>query len=100
MLEETFKEFERKVRQEARQEGRREGRREGRQEGREEGQQKARKEAQVEMQKLVLEMLRDRFGPVPQAARQRVKGISSLPELRKLTRRILTANSLQETGLL
>lgn len=80
MLEETFREWGQKMR--------------------EEGRQKGRKEAQVEMQKLVLEMLRDRFGSVPQAVRQRVKEISSLPELRKFTRRVLAANSLQETGLL
>ena len=85
MLEETFREWERKMLQQ----GRREGRREGRQEGPIEG-----------LQKAVLEMLRQRFGRVPQAVRQRVREISSSSELTKLTRRILTANSLQETGLL
>jgi hypothetical protein len=77
MLEETFREWERKIRQEARREGKVEG-----------------------LRKAVLAILRQRFGRVPQAVRKRVKEISSLPELRKLTRRILAANSLQETGLL
>lgn len=85
MLEETFREFEQKVRQEARQEGRQEGRREGQVEG---------------MQKLVLNTLRQRFGPVPQAVRQRIREISSSAELTKLNRRILASNSLRETGLL
>ena len=84
MLEETFREWERKVRREERRAGREEGR----------------QEAQVEMQKLILDMLRDRFGPVPQVARERVKEISSLSELRKLARRVLTASSLQKTGIL
>lgn len=72
MLEETFREWEQKIR----------------------------REGELEMQKLILDMLRDRFGPVPQAVRQRVKEISSLPELRKLARRVPTASSLQKTGLL
>jgi predicted transposase YdaD len=76
MLEETLREWGQKMLQQGRQEG------------------------QLEMQKLVLEMLRDRFGSIPQTARQRIKEISSLPELRKFARRVLTANSLQETGLL
>jgi hypothetical protein len=76
MLEETFREWEQKMLQQGRREG------------------------QLEMQKLILEVLRDRFGPVPQVARQRVKEVSSLPELRKLARRVLTASSLQKTGLL
>jgi hypothetical protein len=84
MLEETFKEWEQKMLQEGRREGRQEGRRQGRQEG------------QVE---LVLEMLRQRFGPVPQAIRQRVREMPS-SELRILARRILAASSLQQTGLL
>lgn len=80
MLEETFKEWEQKMR--------REGRREGRQEGEVQG-----------MQKVALDLLRQRFGPVPQNVRERVRALSSSSELRKLTRRILTAKSLQDTGL-
>ncbi|HKV08679.1 MAG TPA: Rpn family recombination-promoting nuclease/putative transposase [Thermoanaerobaculia bacterium] len=89
MLEETFRDWERKIRQESLREGRREGRQEGRQEGQIEG-----------LQKAILEMLRQRFGPVPQAVRQHVREMSSASDLTKLTRRILTASSLQETGLL
>jgi predicted transposase/invertase (TIGR01784 family) len=77
MLEETFREFERKVRQEARQEGEVEG-----------------------MQKMAVEMLRQRFGRVPRAVRERIREISSTSELTKLTRRILSSNTLRDTGLL
>jgi predicted transposase YdaD len=80
MLEETFREWEQKMR--------REGRREGRQEGQVEG-----------MQKMVLQTLRQRFGPVPQDVRRRVREISSSTELTRLHRRALTAKSLQETDL-
>ena len=85
MLDETFMEWGQKVRREERRAGRREGRREGQVEG---------------MQKLVLNTLRQRFGPVPQAVRQRIREISSSAELTKLNRRILASNSLRETGLL
>ncbi|HYO16827.1 MAG TPA: Rpn family recombination-promoting nuclease/putative transposase [Thermoanaerobaculia bacterium] len=109
MLEETFREWEQKMRQEGRHEGRQEGRQEGLQKGlqkglqrgRREGRQEGRREGEVEgMQKIALEMLRQRFGPVPQEVRRRVREISSSSELTKLTRRILTARSLQETDLL
>ena len=101
MLEETFREFEQKVRQEARREGRREGEVEGLQKGRKEGLREGRREGEVGgLQKAVLNMLRQRFGPVPQAVRERVREISSPSELTKLTRRVMTANSLQEIGLL
>ena len=89
MLEETFKEWEQKMLSQGRREGRREGRQEGRQEGEVQG-----------IQKVALDMLRQRFGPVPKDVRERVRVISSSSELRKLTRRILTAKSLRDTGLL
>lgn len=83
MLEETFKEWEQKLRREARLEG----------------QQEILRKETLGMQKLVLDMLRQRFGPVPPAVRQRVQDISSSTELRRLARRILTARSLEKTGL-
>jgi hypothetical protein len=52
------------------------------------------------MQKLVLNTLRQRFGPVPQAVRQRVREISSAAELTRLNQRILSSNTLRDTGLL
>jgi hypothetical protein len=85
MLEETFKEWERKLRQQGRREGRREARREAEAKG---------------MQTLFLDTLRYRFGPVPQMVRKRVRGIYSFSEFKKLIRRVMNANSLQETGLL
>lgn len=76
MLEQTFRDWEQQIRREERQEGEIQG-----------------------MQKLVLSMLPQRFGPVPQVIRQRVKETSSTRELQRLFRRILTADSLQQTGL-
>ncbi|HKV08576.1 MAG TPA: hypothetical protein VJ725_10580, partial [Thermoanaerobaculia bacterium] len=90
MLDETFKEWERKMRQQGRREAEREARRET---------QKLLQQERREEQKMLLGMLRDRFGPIPQAVRQRVKDLSS-SELRTIARRLITANSLQETGLL
>lgn len=84
MLEQTLEEWGQKLRKE--------GRREGRKEGLEEGQLKG-------MQKLLLEMLRDRFGPVPQSVRQRLGEVSSQDEMRRISRRILKARSLEDTGL-
>lgn len=86
MLDETFKDWERKMRQQGQREAEREAQKLLQQERREE-------------QKTLLGMLRDRFGTVPQAVRQRVKDLSS-PELRTMARRLITFDSLQETGLL
>ena len=86
MLDETFKEWEQKMRQQGRREAERET-------------QKLLQQEHREVQKMLLGMLRDRFGPIPQAVRQRVKDLSS-SELRTIARRLITANSLQETGLL
>jgi hypothetical protein len=80
MLEETFKEWERRAK--------REGRREGREEGRLEA-----------TRYILLRQIRHRFGRVPRAVREQVNAISSLRELEKITDKILTAGSLQELGL-
>lgn len=97
MLEETLRKWELKLRRE----GREEGYRQGFVEGFRQGFREARREAVVKgMRTLVLDTLRYRFGPLSKAVRQRVQEISSSSELTKLTRRILTASSLQETGLL
>jgi flagellar biosynthesis/type III secretory pathway protein FliH len=89
MLEETFRDWERKLYQQGRREGLREARREARQEGYAQG-----------LRMAVLEILRHHFGVVPQAVRQRVRETSSPSELIKLIRRSMNTKSLQETGLL
>ena len=70
--------------EEARQEGRREGRQEGQILG---------------LQKLLLQLMTDRFGRLPANVRRQIERISSLPELRKLGRKVLRAKTLEEMGL-
>jgi len=67
---------------------RKEGRKEGRQEGQVEG-----------MRRLLLQLLDERFGPLPGRVRRRVEEISSVETLSELARRVLQAGSLQEMGL-
>ncbi|HZF09648.1 MAG TPA: DUF4351 domain-containing protein [Thermoanaerobaculia bacterium] len=92
MLEETLTEWlngaERKGRVEGRVEGQHEGRRAGRQEGQIEG-----------MQKLLLQMLEQRFGTVPVEVRRKVGAITSARKLGALAKRVLVAGSLAEMGL-
>lgn len=73
--------------QEARQQGRREAR-QGQRQGQAQG-----------MQKLLLELTTQRFGPLPAKVRRQIEEISSLQELRKLGRKVLRAKSLEEMGL-
>jgi hypothetical protein len=84
MLEQTLADWWSK----ARKEGRKEGRQEGRQEGQVEG-----------MRRLLLQLLDERFGPLPGRVRRRVEEISSVETLSELARRVLQAGSLQEMGL-
>jgi hypothetical protein len=92
MLEETLRDWldgaERKARSQGRAEGRSQGRVEGRQEGMVEG-----------MRRLLLEQLKQRFGPLPLAVRRRVNAIDSPKELAALAKRVLVASSLAEMGL-
>ncbi|HEX3556436.1 MAG TPA: Rpn family recombination-promoting nuclease/putative transposase [Thermoanaerobaculia bacterium] len=84
MLEQTLADWWNKARKEGHQEGRREGQKEGQVEG---------------MRRLLLQLLDQRFGPLPRRVRQRVEEISSLEVLSELARRVLQAGSLQEMGL-
>lgn len=93
LSEHIFQEWERRIRREEFEKGFKEGFQKAVREA-------ACQEGQIQgMQKITLSVLRQRFGPVPQVARQRVKEISSTRELQRLFRRILSADSLQETGL-
>ena len=84
MLEENVRAWEEKVRKESWREGRQEGRQEGLVEG---------------MQRVLLQLMSSRFGPLPQDLRRRVEGLTSVAELEKLTRRVLRAKTLLEMGL-
>ncbi len=80
MLEETVQEW----RTQLLKEGRREGRREGEVAG---------------MRKLLLQQLTLRFGRLPARVSWRIGEISSVSELRKLARKVLSVKTLEEMGL-
>jgi len=71
-----------------RMEGREEGREEGRSQGREEGSLRA-------SQRLVLDALDLRFGPVPAGLREAIESISNPEKLRSLLRAAIVADSLE-----
>jgi flagellar biosynthesis/type III secretory pathway protein FliH len=68
--------------------GRQEGRKEGRKEGREEG-----------MRQLLLHLLEQRFGLLPEIVRLKVEAIDSPRRLTRLSGQVLVASSLEELGL-
>ena len=51
------------------------------------------------LRKMLLQQLTLRFGRLPKTVRSRVEQISSTQELEKLTRKVLTARSLEEMGI-
>jgi hypothetical protein len=61
-------------------------------EGREQGFLQARQEA-------LLDVIQSKFGAVPQTIEQQIQAIRDLNRLRELTRRVPTANSLEELNL-
>jgi uncharacterized protein DUF4351 len=48
---------------------------------------------------ILLSLLAERFGPLPEGARRQVEEIGSLQRLTQLAKRVLTAHSLEEMGL-
>ena len=63
--------------------------------GREEGLQ----QGFMAMRDLLLSLLEQRFGPLPEDVRERVEAISSLKRLTQLGQRVLTARSLESLKL-
>ncbi len=51
------------------------------------------------VREILLFLLAERFGPLPDGARRQVEEISSLQRLTQLAKRVLTAHSLEEMGL-
>jgi hypothetical protein len=62
--------------------------------GREEGLQAGRQEGLLALREVLLSLLEQRFGPLPEATRERVEAISSSERLTRLSKRVLTARSL------
>jgi flagellar biosynthesis/type III secretory pathway protein FliH len=95
MLAERVMEWTREWKEEGLQKGRREGLKQGRQQGLQKGLQKGARA----FQDFLLSEMAERFGPVPGTIRRRVKGIQDLDELKKLGKRLLAADSLDDVGL-
>jgi predicted transposase YdaD len=68
----------------------------GKAEGRAEGEAKGEAKG---VREILLLLLAERFGPLPEGARRQVEEISSLQRLTQLAKRVLTAHSLEEMGL-
>jgi putative YhgA-like transposase/uncharacterized protein DUF4351 len=67
---------------------------------REEGLSQGRREGQLEgMRKMLLRLLDQRFGKLPQKARRQVAALSSARQLERLLERAVAARSLKELGL-
>ncbi len=64
-------------------------------EGRKEGQKTGKQEG---MRKLLLHLLAQRFGPLPESVRSEVEGITSSRRLTSLASKVLTARSLGDLG--
>lgn len=76
-----------------------EGWKSGRKEGREEGRRREREKTVRVLRPLLLEVLGERFGPLPPLVSSRIEEIDSVQRLTRLARRALTARSLEEMGL-
>ena len=85
---------------EGRSQGRVEGRTEGRSEGRVEGRTEGRTEGALDAWRLaLLDVLVSRFGTLEDSVSDRVRSLGSIDDLRALTNRALSANSLRELDL-
>ncbi|HEX3529444.1 MAG TPA: Rpn family recombination-promoting nuclease/putative transposase [Thermoanaerobaculia bacterium] len=88
-------------------EGKKEGLRLGKQEGRKLGQQEGLKlgkreglqEAARSLQQVLLSLLDQRFGPLPESIHRQVEAISSLRRLTRLAEQVLTVGSIRELRL-
>jgi flagellar biosynthesis/type III secretory pathway protein FliH len=102
MLEETLREWQDRARQEGLKEGLKEGQRkgliEGQRKGLLEGLRKGREERLKGHRRIVLRLIKHRFGKVPNHVKARIDAISSVRELEKIADRVMTVPSLAEMG--
>jgi len=80
MLEENLRRWGERIREEALQEGVQQGQ-------------------VLALRKALIDLMAERFGRLPKRVRSRVEQINSTQELEKLTRKVLSAKSLEEMGL-
>ena len=72
---------------------------EGWKSGQEEGRRREREKAVRALRPLLLQVLGERFGPLPPRVSERIEEIDSVERLTRLARRALTARSLEEMRL-
>lgn len=80
-------------------EGKREGLELGKQKGLKLGERKGLQEGARSLRQVLLSVLDQRFGPLPEIVHRQVEAISSLRRLTRLAEQALTANSLRELRL-
>jgi predicted transposase YdaD len=92
MLEENMTRWRKSVLREGRKEGLKRGLERGRAQGHEEGR-------VAGIQRILLQQMKLRFGPLPLSVRRQIREITSMAELEALAGRLLTAASLSDLGL-
>jgi len=75
------------------------GKQEGLRLGKQEGLRLGKQEGARSLQQVLLRLLAQRFGPLPESVHQKVEAISSLPRLTRLAEQVLTVSSLRELRL-
>jgi predicted transposase YdaD len=93
------REWKEEGRQEGLQKGLQKGLRKGRQEGLQKGVEKGVQQGVLAFQDVLLSEMAERFGPVPEATRRRVKSIQDLDKLKEVVKRLIHASSLDDLGL-
>jgi hypothetical protein len=99
MLAERVMKWTREWKEEGRQEGLQKGLQKGLRKGRQEGLQKGVEKGIHAFQDVLLSEMAERFGPVPEATRRRVKSIQDLDKLKEVVKRLIHASSLDDLGL-
>jgi flagellar biosynthesis/type III secretory pathway protein FliH len=71
----------------------------GKQEGLRLGKQEGLQEGARSLQQVLLRLLAQRFGPLPESVQRQVEAINSLPRLTRLAEQVLTVGSIRELRL-
>jgi len=79
--------------------GKQKGLKLGKQEGLRLGKQEGLQEGARSLQQVLLRLLDQRFGPLPESVHRQVEAINSLPRLTRLAEQVLTVGSLRELRL-
>jgi hypothetical protein len=72
---------------------------EGMKKGLEKGRVQGEKQSAARMRRAVLQLLKGKFGPVPQSVRQRLRAMDSIEPLAQVIERVPLARSIEDLGL-